>query len=171
MMREHYTLRHACRSRSVNDCGTAHLIDFSLAFLNLLGMRMFFTEFDKIVEILVFSSVDESKQLFERWRLRPDSLNFVHHGDAFHDTDPSLAVVEDYLIIAFADCRINRHHDTANLGDRHVEDVPFWTVVADNSHLILRLNAEFYQSTAYDVRQLDILVNAVFAPFSVYFAG
>ena len=62
-MREHDAFRNASSTRSVNNCGTVHLIHFSLTFLYFFRMRMFSSELNKSVKIAVFTSVDESVYL------------------------------------------------------------------------------------------------------------
>ena len=134
-------------------------------------MWMLTAQFEKCIKITVCASIYKSINFLQRRCLWPYRLDFIHHSDAFEDSYFSLAVVEDYLIIRLADGRINRHHDGSDLCDSHIENVPFRTVVADDSYFILLLNAEFNQSATHDIGKLNILVDAILSPTAIDFRG
>ena len=98
-----------------------------------------------------------------------DGVDFAQQFPSGHENELHIRMVEDVLVVAFADGGVDGHMNGPDLHDGHVEEVPFRPVRGDGGDAVTLLNAQNEQSVGDAVDLVHIILGAVLNPEAILF--
>ena len=159
------------RTRSARRVDHRHHVVGGDAFpylLQVLRTRVGRSDFDNFVEVVIAAEVAEGIDVVLQVRYLGDEvLNLAENVPAGNKNHLHIGVVQDELIVVFADCGIDRHMDGSQLYDGHVQEVPFGPSGTDGGDLVAFFYTQLHQSVADVVDNIDVLGGAIMLPDAV----